>query len=73
MIVNKTLIYYLFQLRKLVVKIRASPQRRERFNRQCDLHQDVEKLNLILDVRTRWNSTYLMLKRTFDLRKASKN
>ncbi|CAB5213516.1 unnamed protein product [Rhizophagus irregularis] len=54
------------KLRKLIVKIRASPQRRERFFRQCN-SQNIKELNLILDVKTRWNSTYLMLKRALEL------
>ncbi|CAG8749496.1 7558_t:CDS:2, partial [Funneliformis caledonium] len=57
------------KLRRLIVKIRASPQRKARFSSQCDLYQDVKNLNLILDVKTRWNSTYLMLKRALELQK----
>jgi hypothetical protein len=60
------------KLRKLIVKIRSSPQRREAFARRCDLHSsinpNIKSLNLILDVRTRWNSTYLMLDRALKLR-----
>ncbi|CAB4430838.1 unnamed protein product [Rhizophagus irregularis] len=55
------------KLRKLIVKIRASPQRRERFNRQCNLYPNTISLNPILDVRMRWNSTYLMLERAIKL------
>jgi hypothetical protein len=58
------------RLRKLIVKICSSPQRRERFNRQCDLLH-FNKLNLILDVKTRWNSTYFMLQRALKLREVS--
>jgi len=54
------------------VKIRASPQRRERFFRQCNLYSDIKELNLILDVKTRWNSTYLMLQRALNLREVIK-
>ena len=60
------------KLRKIVVKICSSPQRRERFARQCDLYKKTKSLNLILDVRTRWNSTYFMLQRALKLRKVSK-
>ncbi|CAB4414418.1 unnamed protein product [Rhizophagus irregularis] len=56
------------RLRKLIVKIRSSPQRRDRFSRQCNLNPNLKTLNLILDVKTRWNSTYLMLQRAFELR-----
>ena len=58
------------KLRKLIVKIRSSLQRRTRFSRQCEIHHN-EPLNLILDVKTRWNSTYLMLERAKKLRNVS--
>jgi hypothetical protein len=58
------------KLRKLIVKIRASPQRRERFNRQSNLYT-TNSLTLMLDVRTRWNSTYLMMERALKLREVS--
>ena len=58
------------KLRKLIVKIRASPQRKERFNRQSNLYSKTS-LNLILDVKTRWNSTYLMLERALKLQEVS--
>ena len=54
------------KLRKLIVKIRASPQRKERFDRQSNLYSR-NSLNLILDVKTRWNLTYLMLERALKL------
>src|ERR1044071_6026080 len=54
------------KLRKLIVKIRASPQRKERFDRQSNLYSR-NSLNLILDVKTKWNSTYLMLERALKL------
>ena len=55
------------KLRKLIVKIRASPQRKERFDRQSNLYSR-NSLNLILDVKT---STYLMLERTLKLQEVS--
>src|SRR5436190_6970195 len=58
------------KLRKLIVKIRASPQRKERFDRQSNLYSR-NSLNLILDVKTRWNSTYLMLERALKLQEVS--
>ena len=61
------------KLRKLIVKIRSSPQKREKFSRHCGLYDENKKsLNLILDVRTRWNSTYLMLNRALKLREVGK-
>lgn len=56
-----------FQLRKLVVNIRASPQRREKFARQCTVF-DKKNLELIADVKTRWNSTRDMIERALLLR-----
>ena len=64
------------KLRKLIVKIRSLPQKREKFSRHCtdcNINNDDQKsLNLILDVRTRWNSTFLMLNRALKLREVSK-
>ncbi|GBC49849.2 zinc finger BED domain-containing protein RICESLEEPER 2-like [Rhizophagus irregularis DAOM 181602=DAOM 197198] len=57
------------KLRRLIVKIRASPQRCAKFSSQCDLYEDVKNLNLVLDVKTRWNSTYMMLKCALELQK----
>jgi len=54
-------------LRKLVVKIRSSPQRRERFNLQCTVLK-IKELELIPDIKTRWNSTYMMMNRALYLR-----
>ncbi|CAG8664577.1 1117_t:CDS:2, partial [Ambispora gerdemannii] len=54
-------------LRKLIVKIRSSPQSRERFARHAKI-ANFKNLNLILDVKTRWNSTYDMLNRAFEMR-----
>ena len=58
------------RLRKLIVKIRSSPQRRERFSQQIEVY-GLKSLNLILDVKTRWNSTYFMLQRTLKLQEVS--
>jgi hypothetical protein len=58
------------KLRRLIVKIRSSPQRKERFARRCEFFS-IKSLNLILDVKTRWNSTYLMLDRALKLREVS--
>ncbi|CAG8796190.1 12516_t:CDS:2, partial [Dentiscutata erythropus] len=57
------------KLRKLVVKIRSSPQRRERFMRQVKA-AGLENCNLILDIKTRWNSTYEMLVRALEMHEA---
>lgn len=54
------------------MKIRASPQRRERFYQQCaDL--EISKLELIPDIRTRWNSTEFMIERALKLKEPLSN
>jgi Tat protein secretion system quality control protein TatD with DNase activity len=60
----------MFQLRTLIKKIKASPQQEEKFRAQCKV-ANVPKLNVILDVRTRWNSTYDMLARARKLKEVS--
>lgn len=60
-----TLLIYAFKVRRLAVFINASPQRREQF---CELQTKLPKLVPIQDVRTRWNSTFLMLRRAKRLR-----
>ena len=58
------------KLRRLIVKIRSSPQQKEKFARRCKFFS-IQSLNVILDVKTRWNSTYLMLDRALKLREVS--
>jgi ribosomal protein S27E len=60
------------RLRKLVIDLRDTPQRRERFANQCKTDQ-VDPKQLILDVRTRWNSTHNMIERALELRKPLDN
>src|SRR6266511_4188571 len=56
------------KLRLLIVKIRSSPQQKEKFARRCKFFS-IQSLNVILDVKTRWNSTYLMLDRALNFEK----
>ncbi|CAB5363041.1 unnamed protein product [Rhizophagus irregularis] len=55
------------KLRTLIIKIRASPQKKEKFKRQC-IALNIKPLELIPDVKTRWNSTHNMIKRAIILR-----
>jgi hypothetical protein len=54
--------------RKIVVKVRNSHLLEEALTRQCGA-QNMDPVNLILDVKTRWNSTYAMLRRLLRLRR----
>jgi hypothetical protein len=49
------------------VKIRSSPQRHEHFQQQL-VAAKLPLLELIPDVKTRWNSTELMIERALKLR-----
>ena len=51
----------------LVITIRSSPQRRQRFEEICkELH--MEHLVLLPDVPTRWNSSFDMFERVLKMR-----
>jgi hypothetical protein len=62
---NRGISHTLNKVRYLAVFIRASPQRRDAF---LKLQKHELGLMAIQDVRTRWNSTYLMLRRAKRLR-----
>jgi hAT family C-terminal dimerisation region len=55
------------KLRKLVKQARVTPQRREAFKAECR-ENGVQPKELVLDVSTRWNSTYALIKRACELR-----
>jgi hypothetical protein len=55
------------KIRRSVVKTRSTPQRRNEFKSLCDASGTPRK-ELILDVRTRWNSTHAMIERACELR-----
>jgi hypothetical protein len=55
------------KLRRLVLKIRSSTQRRNEFRDRC-FRRGIPCREVILDVRTRWNSTHAMIKRACELR-----
>ncbi|XP_060194985.1 zinc finger BED domain-containing protein RICESLEEPER 2-like [Lycium barbarum] len=50
------------RVRQVVRYIRQSPTRLNKFKECCELEKTICKKSLCLDVPTRWNSTYLMLK-----------
>lgn len=54
------------KLRKVVAMIRSSPQRREKLAAQCSV-ANIKSKELVLDVKTRWNSTYAMITRALEL------
>ncbi|CAB5175595.1 unnamed protein product [Rhizophagus irregularis] len=62
----------IYKLRKIVVKIRASPQLREHFKQQCTA-VNIKPLELIPDVSTRWNSTDDMITRALELKQPLHN
>ena len=53
-----------------MIKIRSSSQRREKLSNACKTIQ-INDLKPIVDVPTRWNSTYEMIKRATDLKLVS--
>jgi hypothetical protein len=58
---------FVSKIRKGVAGIRKSPQRREIFKMKC-ISSKLKNKILILDVKTRWNSTYWMLQRCLELK-----
>ena len=59
---------FIQRLHKLVVEVRSSVQHLEQFARQCD-HDGIRPKELVVDVRTRWNSWDDAIKRALELRK----
>jgi hypothetical protein len=55
------------KLRKCIVYIRTSSSRRQEYNRLCDVNK-VKKKALVLNVKTRWDSTFAMLERALEMR-----
>lgn len=55
------------KMRKGVVAIRNSPQRREVLARQC-VAAEIEPKVVLRDVRTRWNATHAMMERAQELK-----
>lgn len=52
---------------KLVKFVTLSPKRKQTYE-ECCVSLNVKKLDLIKDVPTRWNSTFLMLERAFSMK-----
>jgi hypothetical protein len=57
------------RIRFFIKKLRASPQQRDNYNMQCLAAGNSSNM-LILDVKTRWNSTFAMLKRLVEQKNA---
>ncbi len=55
------------KLRTLVKKVRKSPQMRKKMKKLCEVCK-TKYLTPIIDVKTRWNSTFLMLERAAKLK-----
>lgn len=60
----------IISLRELVKKIRNSPQKLEKLMRLCS-SADIAQVKPLLDVCTRWGSTYMMIMRALEIRKVS--
>jgi hypothetical protein len=69
---NESTVSPIKRLRYVVRKLRSSPSQRQKFLGHCEL-ANVDKLMLILDVPTRWNSTFYMIKRAIKVREGLKN
>lgn len=57
----------IMKLRKLIRKVRKSPQMRQKLCKHCEFY-GMDYLVPIIDVATRWNSTYEMLQRAETLK-----
>ncbi|XP_031264918.1 zinc finger BED domain-containing protein RICESLEEPER 2-like [Pistacia vera] len=60
----------IFRIRLVVRYVRSSPARLQRFKWYVEKEKIGSKSHLILDVETRWNSTYLMLEAALKFQKA---
>lgn len=56
----------LLKVRNLVIQVKNSPKQWETFQRYCK-EVDIQPMPLLLDVATRWNSTFVMLERAIML------
>lgn len=66
---NSNIRLLISKLRFIVKKLRSSPQQRESFKKHCDA-AEIKFLMVILDVCTRWNSTFYMVERALQLKAA---
>lgn len=63
---NSKVLPVVAKMRKGVVAIRNSPQRREMFEKQCNV-AGIKHKNLLRDVRTRFNATLTMIERAKEM------
>ena len=59
----------LHRLRKLVLAANSTPQRIHQYKELCERYIMSNKNLLIINIPTRWNSTYVMITTTWDKRK----
>lgn len=58
------------KLRMIITKIRSSLHRQDEFKKNCKIF-GLNSKELILDVKTRWNSTYSMIERAVEFQDVS--
>jgi len=57
-------------LRELLKKVKYSPQKLDMLMKLCS-SSDISQVKPLLDISTRWSSTYVMINQAIDIRKVS--